>query len=636
MTSEPRLIRRDKATRDERAQGSFYVGTVTSVRSDNRVVVRIPALQVTVGPVMPINTTTSNKMSKGDQVLCAFTDYTNSNLAVFGTLNIKTDQYAPFESGVTRFVSIGERDTVIPAPEEGRVVYITETDELQIYNGEAWITVIDTGSSENISVDTLVANSASIGTLTVTGESTLNVLGASNLSASTTIGTITPAELSHLDGVTSGIQAQINAKAPSASPTFTGTVTLPSTTSIGSVSSTEIGYLDGVTSAIQNQLNAKAPSASPTFTGTVTLPSNTSIGNVSSTEISYLDGVTSAIQTQLDAKASNVNQTFTGTVTLPSTTSIGNVSSTEISYLDGVTSGIQSQLNGKANLSGATYTGRITINYGDPTIVFQDTDHRSGMLHCNSNLFYILRGDVNGTTWFPLGNGRWPFQVNLDNGYGEIGGDLAVHGGRVYASSCHLGYWGSDGNWAGVQGGNGYILLNNPNTSFGAYFRTYTGPVHLGGSGNNTVVITDVTYIGTNVNKTGVFCAMSDDMWFTDPQNGRIDIRNYANTDWGTSQGYYLYPSSIKFKKNIIKANSEELFNDAINSGIYEFNYNEDTPEHNRAIGPILEDSPDYFKRKKTDDGLFISSYVGMLHGAIKHMAKRIDELENLVGVANA
>lgn len=42
-----------------------------------------------------------------------------------------------------------------------------------------------------------------------------------------------------------------------AGPTFTGTVVLPSTTSIGNVSSTEIGYVDGVTSSIQTQLNAK-------------------------------------------------------------------------------------------------------------------------------------------------------------------------------------------------------------------------------------------------------------------------------------------------------------------------------------------------------------------------------------------
>ena len=55
-----------------------------------------------------------------------------------------------------------------------------------------------------------------------------------------------------------------------------------------------------------------APSASPTFTGTVVLPNTTSIGSVSSTEIGYLDNVTSAIQTQLDNKiAKNVATTYT-------------------------------------------------------------------------------------------------------------------------------------------------------------------------------------------------------------------------------------------------------------------------------------------------------------------------------------
>jgi hypothetical protein len=69
---------------------------------------------------------------------------------------------------------------------------------------------------------------------------------------------------------------------------------------IGDVSNTELQYVNGVTSAIQTQLDAKSPLAGPTFTGTVTLPTTTSIGNVSSTEIGYLDGVTSAIQTQLN------------------------------------------------------------------------------------------------------------------------------------------------------------------------------------------------------------------------------------------------------------------------------------------------------------------------------------------------
>jgi hypothetical protein len=47
----------------------------------------------------------------------------------------------------------------------------------------------------------------------------------------------------------------------------TGTVSLSSSTSIGNVSGTEISYLDGVTSSIQTQLNAKA--VYPTQTGEI-------------------------------------------------------------------------------------------------------------------------------------------------------------------------------------------------------------------------------------------------------------------------------------------------------------------------------------------------------------------------------
>jgi len=55
----------------------------------------------------------------------------------------------------------------------------------------------------------------------------------------------------------------------------------------GSVSDTEFQYLNGVTSAIQTQLDAK----------------QAIVVGVDNTEIGYLNGVTSAIQTQLDTKA---------------------------------------------------------------------------------------------------------------------------------------------------------------------------------------------------------------------------------------------------------------------------------------------------------------------------------------------
>jgi len=43
-------------------------------------------------------------------------------------------------------------------------------------------------------------------------------------------------------------------------------------TLLGGVSAAELGYLSGVTSGVQAQIDAKAPVASPTFTGTVTIP----------------------------------------------------------------------------------------------------------------------------------------------------------------------------------------------------------------------------------------------------------------------------------------------------------------------------------------------------------------------------
>ena len=149
----------------------------------------------------------------------------------------------------------------------------------------------------------------------------------------------------------------LSLKAPIASPTFTGTVTLPTGTSIGPVSATEIGYLDGVTSSVQTQIDDKAPRVSPIFSGTVTLPSTTSIGTVDGTEIGYLDGVTSSVQVQLDGKASKASPSFTGNVTLPATTSIGTVTNVELGYISGVTSGIQSQISAKAPSNNATFTG---------------------------------------------------------------------------------------------------------------------------------------------------------------------------------------------------------------------------------------------------------------------------------------
>ncbi|WP_337102315.1 hypothetical protein [Paenibacillus sp. YIM B09110] len=105
-------------------------------------------------------------------------------------------------------------------------------------------------------------------------------------------------------------------KAPSASPTFTGTVTLPSTTNIGNVSSTELGYLDGVTSAVQTQLGAKAPLASPALTGTPTVP--TAVVGTNTTQAASTAFANAAV-------ADKITNKVTVSTTAPSSPAVGDI-----------------------------------------------------------------------------------------------------------------------------------------------------------------------------------------------------------------------------------------------------------------------------------------------------------------------
>ena len=138
----------------------------------------------------------------------------------------------------------------------------------------------------------------------------------------TRVTNVTDVEIGYLDGVTSGIQAQINTKAPTADPTFTGTVSGVSKSMVG------LGDVDNtsdinkpVSTAQQTALNLKANIADPTFTGTVSGVSKSMVGlgNVDNTSDANKP-VSTAQQTALDLKANSATPTFTGMATIPKIT----------------------------------------------------------------------------------------------------------------------------------------------------------------------------------------------------------------------------------------------------------------------------------------------------------------------------
>jgi hypothetical protein len=266
----------------------------------------------------------------------------------------------------------------------GTLAYDTTTGKFKIGNGT------DTWSNTSYLINALEMNesitsgiTARIGSLTVTEAEYLSGATAS-----------IQGQLDDLAAADVSIQSELDDKATTSNPTFTGTVVLPTSTSIGDVSSTEIGYLNGVTSGIQAQIDTKASS----------IHSHTLIQiedvAASANELNYLVGSASNIQNQLNDKADIANPTFTGTVSGVTKTHVGlgNVDNTSDANKP-VSTATQTALDAKANLSGATFTGDVTVETdlivdGNLTVSGTTTTVSAQDLVVSDPLIYIGEGNT--------------------------------------------------------------------------------------------------------------------------------------------------------------------------------------------------------------------------------------------------
>lgn len=176
----------------------------------------------------------------------------------------------------------------------------------------------------------VVANDSS-GVMSENAAITASRAVASDANGQLVAATTTATELDYVSGVTSAIQTQINTKAPSASPTFTGTVTTPLSTagpvltSAGGVLSSEAqlavarGGTNSGTALNNNRVMQSSSGAiveAAAITASRALASDANgipvASSTTATELGYVNGVTSAIQTQLDAKIPKTLTTTTG------------------------------------------------------------------------------------------------------------------------------------------------------------------------------------------------------------------------------------------------------------------------------------------------------------------------------------
>ena len=176
-------------------------------------------------------------------------------------------------------------------------------------------------------------------------------------------------------------------------PTADRTITFPNETGtvqlrVTDVSDTEIGYLNGVTSAIQTQMDAKAPLAAPALTGDATavnltisgnLTVNGTTTNINSTNLVIEDKniILADVETPTDTTADGggitlkgaTDKTFNWVDATDSWTSSEhiNLASGKSYYMNGTLLKDVSETLSNKTLSGATLTGTLTAGGGAGT-----------------------------------------------------------------------------------------------------------------------------------------------------------------------------------------------------------------------------------------------------------------------------
>jgi len=357
------------------------------------------------------------------------TNFTN-NTSALDSLDARLDSA---EADIDAVQLYGPRlttaETDITAIKAINVTQTTAINDLTTVNGtqSAAIAAIET---KNTDQDTLLA----------THTTDLATKG----SQITAIQGVNATQTSDITAINTSITSINTNLAPKASPTFTGTVVLPATTSIGNVSATEIAYVDGVTSGIQAQIDTKlatataastyatisnvalkAPLADPTFTGTVSgvTKAHVGLGNVDNTADSAKPVSTAqaaAIATAKSEALAEVTAVIAGApAALNTLDELAAALNDDANFASTVTTAIAGKV--------ASYT---TVTNKTASFGINDADYHDGWLDVDSTGDVVIVVPVDGTNarTYAVGTSLDIFRANTGNVTITAGSGTTVNG----------------------------------------------------------------------------------------------------------------------------------------------------------------------------------------------------------------
>jgi hypothetical protein len=344
------------------------------------------------------------------------TNFTN-NTSALNSLDARLDTAETDIDAVQLYgprLTIAETD--ITAIKALNVTQTNNITDLTSVNGtqSAAIAAIET---KNTDQDTLLATHTA--DLATKGEQITAIQG------------INATQASDITAINTSITSINTNLAPKASPTFTGTVVLPDTTSIGNVGADEIAYLNGVTSGIQAQIDTKlatataastyetisnvalkAPLADPTFTGTVSgvTKAHVGLGNVDNTSDASKPVSTAqaaAIATAKSEALAEVTAVIAGAPgALNTLDELAAALNDDANFASTVTTAIATKVN-----SYTTVVNR-TANFG-----INDADYKDAWLDVDAtgDITITVPADGTNSRTYPVGTSFDIFRANTGN-----------------------------------------------------------------------------------------------------------------------------------------------------------------------------------------------------------------------------